>query len=42
MCVLKTSWDSEMPVEIEKKCKLFLNFLRNLNDVGFDRYLFAD
>ena len=40
--ILKTGWDFEVPVEIEKKWKLFLNFLKNLNDISFDQYLFAD
>ena len=31
-----------MPVEIEKSWKLFLNFLKILNEISFDRYLFAD
>ena len=31
-----------MPVEVEKNWKSFLNFLKNLNDISFDRYLFAD
>ena len=39
---LKTSWDFKVPVEIEKTWKLFLNFLKNLNDISFNRYLFAD
>ena len=30
-----------MAVEIENNWKLFLNFLKNLNDISFDRYLFA-
>ena len=42
LCILKTSWDSEVPVEIEKKWKLFLKILKNLNDTSFDQYLFAD
>ena len=42
ICILKTGWVSEVPVEIEKNWKLFLNFLKNLNDISFDRYLFAD
>ena len=41
-CVLKTGWDSKVPVEIKKSWRLFLNFLINLNDISFDRYLFAD
>ena len=39
---LKISWDFKVPVEIEKTWKLFLNFLKNLNDISFNRYLFAD
>ena len=31
-----------MPVEIEKNWKLFLNFLKNLKDISFGRYLFPD
>ena len=31
-----------MPIEIEKYWKLFLNFLKNPNDISFNRYLFAD
>ena len=42
ICILKTGWNSEVPVEIEKKLKLFLDFLKNINDISFDRYLFAD
>ena len=30
-----------MPVEI-KNWKLFPNFLKNLNNISFDQYLFAD
>ena len=33
ICILKTGWDSEVPV---KNWKLFLNFLKNLNDISFD------
>ena len=36
ICILKTGWDSEVPVEIEKNRKLFLNFLNNLNDISFN------
>ena len=39
ICILKTGWDSEVPV---KNWKLFLNFLKNLNDISFDWYLFAE
>ena len=39
---LKTGWDFKVPIEIEKNWKLFLNFLKNLNDISFNRYLFAD
>ena len=42
LCILKTGWDSEVPVEIEKNWKLFLKILKNLNDTSFDQYLFAD
>ena len=42
VCILKTGWDSELPVEVEKSWKSFLNFLKNLNDISFDRCLFAD
>ena len=42
ICILKTGWDSEVPVEVEKNWKSFLNFLKNLNNISFDRYLFAD
>ena len=38
----KTGWHSEGPVEVEKNWKSFLNLLKNLNDIGFDQYLFAD
>ena len=31
-----------MPVEVVKNWKSFLNFLKNLNDMSFDEYLFAD
>ena len=34
-CILKTGWDSQVPVEVEKNWKSILNFLKNLND--FDR-----
>ena len=41
ICILNTGWDSELPVEIEKKKrKLFLIFLKNLNDISLtDIYL---
>ena len=42
ICILKTGSDSEMPVEVEKDWKSFLNFLKDLNDISFDLYLFAD
>ena len=29
-------------IEIEKNWKLFLNFFKNLNDISFEQYLFAD
>ena len=45
ICILKTRWDSkhfwEVPLEVEKNWKSFLNFLKNLY-ISFDRYLFAD
>ena len=34
ICILKTGWYSEVPVETEK--------IGNLHDFSFDRYLFAD
>ena len=37
-----TGWDYDVPVEKEKKWKLFPNFLKNLSDISFDRNLFAD
>ena len=40
ICILKTGWNSEVP--LEKNWKLFLNFLKNLNNISFDRYFFAD
>ena len=42
ICILKTGWEFEVPVEIEKKWKLSLNFFKHFNDIGFDQYLFAD
>ena len=36
ICISRTGWDSEVPVEIEKNWKLFLNFFKNLNDISFD------
>ena len=36
ICILKTGWDSEVPAEVEKNWKSFLNFLKNLNDISFD------
>ena len=42
ICILKTGCDIRVPLEIEKVWKLFLNFLKNSNDISFDRYLFAN
>ena len=42
ICILKSGWDSEVLIEVEKNKKSFLNFLKNLNDISFDRHLFDD
>ena len=42
ICILKAGWDSKVPLEVEKNWKSFLNFLKNLNDISFDRCLFVD
>ena len=36
ICILKTGWDSEVPVDVGKNWKSSLNFLKNHNDNSFD------
>ena len=42
LCLLKTSWDCKVPVKIEKRWKLLINFLKNFINVSYDQYLFTD
>ena len=42
ICILKTGWGSEVPIEIEKSWKLVLIFLKKFSGNSLDQYLFAD